>query len=78
MYSVSITKKELMALLEDLFEVPAGSAGSLYLSDYIKDSIDVGELLAALKIRYQIFLDPTDFRKIISVDDLWALIKAWN
>ncbi len=73
---MSITKNEFIALLRELFELPDSSDGNLDLSDYIKDSIDVGELLSALKIRYQIVLDPNDFRKIRTIDEVWALVEA--
>lgn len=73
---MSITKNEFIALLEELFEVPGSSAGGTDLSDYIKDSIDVGELLSALKIRHQIVLAPNDFRKMRTIDEVWVLIEA--
>lgn len=73
---MSITRNEFIGLLEELFEVPADSEGSLDLSDYIKDSIDVGELLSALKIRYKTVLEPNDFRKVRTIDEVWALIEA--
>ena len=73
---MSITKNEFMALLKELFEVPSSSEGSLDLSDYIKDSIDVGELLSALKIRHQTVLELNDFRKVRTVDEVWTLIEA--
>ena len=73
---MSIKKNEFTRLLEELFDVPVGSDGSLDLSDYIKDSIDVGELLSALKIRYQIVLDPNDFRKVRTMDEAWELLEA--
>jgi acyl carrier protein len=73
---MNITKKEFIALLEELFEVPASSAGGTDLSDYIKDSIDVGELLSALKIRHQIVLEPNAFRKVRTIDEVWALIEV--
>jgi acyl carrier protein len=72
---MSITKNEFIALLEELFEMPTSSTG-LDLSDYIKDSIDVGELLSALKMRYQTVLEPNDFRKVRTIDEVWALIEA--
>jgi acyl carrier protein len=73
---MGITKNVFMALLEELFEVPPGSDGNLDLSDYIKDSIDVGELLSALKIRHQVILEPSYFRKVRTIDEVWALIEA--
>ncbi len=73
---MSITKNEFIALLGELFELPAASDGNLDLSDYIKDSIDVGELLSALKIRHQIVLEPNDFRKVRTIDEVWVLIEA--
>lgn len=73
---MSITRSEFIALLEELFEVPASSDGSLDLSDFIKDSIDVGELLSALKIRHETILQPNDFRKVRTIDEVWTLIEA--
>ncbi len=73
---MSITRNEFIALLEELFEVPASSDGSLELSEYIRDSIDVGELLSALKIRHQIILEPNDFRRVRTIDEVWGLIEA--
>ncbi len=63
-------------MLQELFEIPAGSSDSLNLADYIKDSIDVGELLAALKIRYSVTLEPNDFRKVHLLGEVWELIEG--
>ena len=70
------TRNEFIALLEELFEVPTSSPGNLDLSDYIKDSIDVGELLSALKLRHQIVLNPNDFRQARTLDEVWALVDS--
>ncbi len=73
---MDITRDQFGALLEELFEVPQDSPDSLDLADYIKDSIDVGELLSALKLRYATILAPNDFRKVHTIGEVWSLIAA--
>jgi len=73
---MKITKDQFVALLGELFEVPVNSDDTTDLADYIKDSIDVGELLSALKVRYQTTLETTDFHKVHTIGEVWALIEA--
>lgn len=73
---MKISKKDFINLLIELFEVPSAPEDSLDLSQYIKDSIDVGELLSVLKIRYQIDIDPNDIQAVTKLGDVWDIVKA--
>jgi acyl carrier protein len=73
---MKITKNDFLELLKELFDIPTNSEDSLDLIDYIKDSIDVGELLSILKIRYNIDIEPNELRSKTKLGDVWLLIQS--
>lgn len=44
-----MTLSELLTVLHDLFDTPTSFDADAQLTDYIKDSIDAGELVAVLR-----------------------------
>ena len=68
-------KKELLTLLNDMFDVPLDSDDETDLTQYIQDSIDVGELIAELKHQHPTTLKLADFKNIKTLNQLLKLIQ---
>ena len=71
-----ITSKDLIEVLRYIFETEEDLDESTGLTVYIKDSIDLGELLAVLKNRYAI--EPKNkelFRKYKNLSDILKVIN---
>lgn len=71
-----VTEAELASLLRELFEIDSQLSGDTDLTTYINDSIDLGELLAALYERYNIRINPNSFRNVFTLDQALAVINA--
>ena len=71
-----ITSKDLIEVLHYIFEIEEDLDDSTDLTIYIKDSIDLGELLAVIKNKYTI--EPKNkelFRKYKNLGDVLKVIN---
>jgi acyl carrier protein len=74
--SKKITQSELVEVLQYVFETTQPMEETTDLSLYIKDSIDLGEVVAVVKNRYSIEPENKDlFRKYTSLKDV---LKIFN
>lgn len=69
-----MTKKELCALMHDMFGVPIDISESEDLRTYIQDSIDVGELVAEIRQQFGIDLELHDFQDVSTLSDVINMI----
>lgn len=74
----TITAEEAIAMLESAFSEPAGSLTPETLRDSVAgwDSMGALVLMAELDERFGIVLTPDQSRKLTSVGDVLALLKA--
>ena len=71
-----IVLEELIKTLRYVFEIEGDLSESSDLSEYIKDSIDLGELLAVIKNKYAIEVKNKElFRKYKNLDDVLKVIN---
>ncbi len=71
-----MNESDLLYTLRELFDVPPDIKPATDLREYIKDSIDVGELVATLNESYQLDLKLIDFKEVYTYADLKALLVA--
>lgn len=71
-----IAQTDLIEVLNYIFEVQGDLNESSNLSVYIKDSIDLGELLAVIKNKYTI--EPKNKELFRKYKDLGSVLKVIN
>ena len=71
-----ITEEQFVDILHDTFEMSEKLHSDSELTFYIKDSIDLGELLAALYERYAIRINPNMFRNVYTVGQALLVINS--
>jgi acyl carrier protein len=71
-----ITEHELRDLLVETFEIHDELSLGSDLSVYIKDSIDLGEMLAVLKDRFGIILEPSQFTSAYTLGEVLAVVNG--
>ena len=70
----TLTREGFISILEELFAVEEPLTGDTDLSRYIRDSIDLGELIAVVKERHGV--EPADlqaFKTLTALDDVFAI-----
>lgn len=70
-----LTQDQLISLLTETFEIQDSLNSDTDLSNYIKDSIDLGELLAVLKERYGVVVDPGKFINVYKLSEALSTIN---
>ena len=71
-----LTEEELVSLIREVFETKDHLRLDSDLTHYISDSIDLGEMLAALYEKYQVRLNPTLFKKVYTLADALSVINS--
>lgn len=68
----------LREILYDLFEIPKNFNKKADLTIFIRDSIDVGELVAEFNNQTGVQLEVSDFRNITTLEGVLTLIENKN
>lgn len=71
-----LTNEQLADVIKELFIVPVPLTAESYLSAYIKDSIDLGEMIAVVKERYGAV--PQDMQLFKTYTKLGDVAKIFN
>jgi acyl carrier protein len=71
-----LTNDQLAQVIKELFIVPVALTAESELSSYVKDSIDLGELIAVVKERYAVV--PQDMQLFKTYSKLGDVAKIFN